>query len=216
LKKKINTETLNFRFNRKYYLNNLYRIEHRLGKIKYSNSYEKNKQGEIILYSNKSKLETFINEVLVKHCSFEVDLIARLYGFFKSLENRILNSTLNSEHFDFYLDGKLSVPFLMKKIYNSPSYYLSLNCINKKILQSFKNESLLSDEEKESINSISCFKKRKINTPQTSFLIGYIYGLKFLNGDLDISEIFALLKDPYRDLYKNHKTIDIRNKCDVE
>jgi len=209
---------LGYIFDRNDLLSNFRKIYHFVDRISYKALICDKKNGRLEkLYQDKEKIKSFISEIIVDNCIIEVDLLTRLLGFFKFLEYAIDKMSLYDTHFQLYLDGKIKVPFIMKKLYNSPYYYLELNKINiDRLKKLIKEEDIFSEAQKEIINNLSVFDKRKINTPQSSFLVGFIYGEKYIKGTISLKEVLSELKRPYFKLYMEVGTSVIHNKCEFE
>jgi len=201
---------LEYKFNRKSSIERIHIYKRAFESIGYGDN----------CYILRDELIDFLNQILKREEKLEIDMITRLDGFFMALYYHYTEYKPKGNFYNIYLENgqKYRTPFLLKKLYNSPMYYFDIGCANYKWFKNniSKKKDLFNKGIIQEFEDFNCFKKKRMNIPQTTLLIGYFAGILLIKKEIKLKNVFDLLNEEYKPIYKNFDTIKIKNKTEAE
>ena len=139
----------------------------------------------------------------------KLDILTLFTGVLYSIRDAIQDEDLNPACFDIEFEEgvKLKVPFLMRKGFGTPLYYLDMGKHNIRFYQKIK-KMFEGYEDKVNLYPFDdIFEKsnpRRINISQQTFLTGYALGQLFKIKEISFNEFYDILTEEYNVIHKKH------------
>lgn len=187
-------------FDRSVILENILSSKLKIEKISYKHQF----------YHQKVEILQQVNKVVDNEHRFELDLLARFSGFFsyfiKNHKHQI------DDNFKF-LGSHIKYLAFNKSEYLSSYYYLDIGKRNRKIILDKIQDIELSSSSLifEQMKNLNVLNIRKIHVPNTSFLVGCLFGYRYQNGNKGIVDYISELVNSYYDIYMKYKTREIKS-----